>query len=103
MNRPENGILIAPRIDKLEDGSFEILIRRWTFADGRAISKEVLLANGEWEIISEGGRYPKDAFLPVTHRIVDRAEEARLTRDWELQNTIEEWNNVAIEMGYGNT
>lgn len=90
----------------LEDGSFEILIRRWVFVDGKPISKEVLLSNGEWEIVPEGEKYPEVAFLPVTHRIVDRAEEARKARDWELQNTVEGWNkaaNRAKEMGYGNT
>lgn len=63
MNKPENGILIIPRVDKVAGDVFVTLVRRLTFVDGLLVSKDALLPNGEWVNIPEGGKYPKECFL----------------------------------------
>lgn len=66
MNKPDNGILIVPRIDRLEDGSYVTLVRRLTFANGYIVSKELLSKNGEWIVTLEDGEYleyPEECFI----------------------------------------
>lgn len=80
VNKPENGILIIPRVDKLEDGSFVILVKRFTFVNGLIISKDLLLPDGEWVNVPEGGEYPKKCFLKSA--MVDRGSFDRLVWNW---------------------
>ena len=75
MDRPENGILIVPRVDRLENNTFVVLVRRLTFVNSLIVSKELLTPDGEWVNVPEGGKYPKECFLksqyldrhPVNH------------------------------------
>lgn len=70
MDRLENGFLIVPRVDELENGTVT-LIRRVIFEDGYMIAKDVMLPNGEWINVPEGANYPKDAFLKSAHCMRD--------------------------------
>jgi len=75
MDRPENGYLIAPRIDKLEGGITTVLIRRLSFVNGKVMAKDVLSSNGEWVEVPEGADYPKECFLESAifdRRVIDQ-------------------------------
>lgn len=103
MNRPENGILIVPRVGRLENGHLAVLVWRLTFVDGRFVKKEDLKPDGKWVIVPEGQRHPDECFFEIRPDcIIDRAEEAKKARDWELQSTVEGWEK-AKEMGYDST
>ncbi len=74
MDRSENSIYIAPRVDRLEDGSYVTLVRRLTYANGRFVAKDLLTGNGEWINIPEGEKYPKEYFLKsstIDRRLMD--------------------------------
>lgn len=79
VNKPENGVLIVPRVDKLEDGSFVTLVRRFTYTKG-FISKDLLLPDGKWVNIPEGGEYPRECFLKSA--MADRGSFDRLVWNW---------------------
>lgn len=97
MNRPENGILIVPRVNKMKGGSFTSIIRRLIFANGMLIKKDVLLPDGEWVAIPEGGKYPKECFLES--HFFDKEEEDKkcieMIEEWRLQETPEGWMQAA--------
>lgn len=80
MNKPENGILIVPRVDRLENGSFVTLVRRLHFANGMLVGKDLLSSNGEWVSIPEGGEYPRECFIKSSH--LDRRSLNNLEFNW---------------------
>lgn len=80
INKPENGILIIPRIDKVVEGTFVTLVRRLTFANGLIVRKDLLSNDGEWIQVSEGGKYPAECFL--RSHFLDRGLSDNLVYNW---------------------
>lgn len=82
MDRPENGLLITPKILKKVDGTYVTLIRRLVFQDSYIVGKSVLSRDGQWITVLEDTKYPEECLLvsPVT----DEEEEIKKEKEWQL-------------------
>ncbi len=73
MNRSENSIYIAPRVDRLEDGTYVTLVRQIVLVNN-LIAHKVLSSTRYWINVSGDEPYPKEHFLKsstIDRRLMD--------------------------------
>lgn len=77
---PISGFQIMPRVDRLPDGSFVTLVRRVMLDNGYIVAKDLLLPNGEWARVPEGGTFLKETFLKSS--FLDRKDLDQRVYNW---------------------
>lgn len=83
MDKPENGIIIIPKIVRTEDNVIVVIVGRGTIVDGNAVLKEGLSVYGDWIAIPEGREYPDVCFLKAS--TVDKILEKEMQDKWDKE------------------